>query len=73
MTSKINQKVDAELAVFVEKMAEGFAPDAAFKSVLRRILKDQDLETRKACAKRVLETNTPEEASNACLDCDTFN
>lgn len=73
MTSKINQKVEADLATFVAKISEGFTPEAAFKSVIRQTLKDQDLDTRKACAKRVLETNTPEEASEACLDCDTFD
>lgn len=73
MTSKLNKKIEDEMAVFNAKMESGFAPDAAFKAILRRILKEQDRDTRHACAELVLDTNTPDEAHDACMNCNTFN
>lgn len=72
MTSKLNKKIDEEMAEFIAKMESGFAPDAAFKSILRRVLKEQDRDTRHACAESVLQTNNADEAHEACMNCNTF-
>lgn len=73
MTSKLNKKIEDEMATFMAKMEAGFTPDAAFKAVLRRILKEQDRDTRHACAEAVLQTYSTGEAHDACINCDTFN
>lgn len=73
MTSKLNKKIDEEMAVFITKMESGFAPDAAFKAILRRVLKEQDRDTRHACAESVLQTKNADEAHDACINCNTFD
>lgn len=72
MTSKLNKKVEEEMAVFVAKMDSGFTPDTAFKAILRRVLKEQDRDTRHACAEAVLQTDSKDSAHEACINCNTF-
>ena len=73
MTSKLNKKIDEEMATFMAKMEAGFTPDAAFKAVLRRILKEQDRDTRHACAEAVSQTSSTDEAHDACMNCNTID
>lgn len=72
MTSKINKIIDEELVKFSAATQNGATAEAAIKTMLRRLLKEQEKITRTACAEAVLKSNNEHEAHELCLDVDTL-
>ena len=48
MTSKLNQKIEKDIAEFNKRVSTGESNDAVLKNMLRRIYKEQDRDTRHA-------------------------
>lgn len=72
MTINLENKIKEELEKFKEKMEKGFNPMEAFSAMLPRILKEQDRDTRHACAEAVLKSENGTEASGECINTQTF-
>ena len=72
MTSKLNQKIEKDIAEFNKRVSTGESNDAVLKNMLRRIYKEQDRDTRHACAEQVLQSNGPEDAHSICMNVNTF-
>lgn len=72
MAINLENKINKELEKFKEKMKLGFNPIEAFSAFLPRILKEQDRDTRHACAQAVLKSENLSDASEECINTQTF-
>lgn len=72
MTTKLNTKMAKDIEEFNTRTAAGESPEAVLKNMLRRIYKEQDRDTRHACAESVLQSNGPNDAHNICMNVNTL-
>jgi hypothetical protein len=72
MTTKLNIKITNDVQEFEKRVAAGESPEAVLKNMLRRIYKEQDRDTRHACAESVLQSNGPNDAHNICMNVNTL-
>ncbi len=72
MTSKLNQKIEKDIAEINKRVSNAESNNAGLKNMLRRIYKEQDRDTRHACAEQVLQSNGPEDAHSICMNVNTF-
>lgn len=68
MRTNLNQKLEKEMAEFSSRLNAGEQPDAIFKNMLRRIIKEQDRDTRHACAEQVLQSSDANDAHDICMN-----
>lgn len=68
MTTKLNQKIEKQISAFSERVTNGEKPEAVLKSMLRLMLKEQDRDTRHACAEAVLQSKGANDAHNICMN-----
>lgn len=68
MTTKLNQKIEKEINDFSSRVSSGEKPEAVLKNILRRVLKEQDRDTRHACAEAVLQSNGKDDAHSICMN-----
>jgi hypothetical protein len=73
MTSKLNKKIETEIAEFTSRVSAGEKPEAVLTNMLRRIHKEQDRDTRHACAEGVLQSNGKDDAHSICMNTNTFD
>lgn len=72
MKTNLNQKMEKEVAEFNTRLTNGEDPEAVFKNMLRRIIKEQDRDTRHACAEGVLQSSDSNDAHDICININTL-